>query len=184
MKRLLRIALNIAASLSLLLCAATLALWARSYWAAQYIGWSDPTQFNGVLSMQGLLRIEHATYAGDTAGWSYVTYPVPDRFGLRPELDNRDRRGGALKRFGFGRSTVDYNDDGRKLRHSIYLPHWAAAGLFALLPAIAVPGLVRRRRRAARAAANRCPTCGYDLRATPDRCPECGTRADAVSVSA
>jgi hypothetical protein len=37
---------------------------------------------------------------------------------------------------------------------------------------------LRRRRRRAN---NRCPTCGYDLRASPGRCPECG--ADELSPS-
>ena len=49
---------------------------------------------------------------------------------------------------------------------------------FALLPvaSLARVAWVRWRgfRRRASATANRCPACGYDIRATPGRCPECG----------
>lgn len=169
-----RTAVTAAAMLSLALCAATVAVWVRSHWAAQYVGWSDATQFDGVLSMNGLLRLERGTYPGSKTGWSYVSYPVPDRHGLWPELDARDRRGGALKRIGFGHSVLDFGE-GRQRRYSVYLPHLAAAAAFAILPAVAIPRALHRRRQAARAAANRCVTCGYDLRATPNRCPECGT---------
>jgi hypothetical protein len=57
----------------------------------------------------------------------------------------------------------------------------AAAGI---LPAAwlagSVVGAVRRRRRRA---ANRCPACGYDLRATPGRCPECGAVPKSIQAS-
>jgi hypothetical protein len=86
MKRLARILLNAATALSLILFAATVVLWVRSYWAAQYLGWSDRTQFWGALSMAGLTRLEHGTYADTNQGWSYVTYPQNDRIGLWPEL--------------------------------------------------------------------------------------------------
>jgi hypothetical protein len=35
-------------------------------------------------------------------------------------------------------------------------------------------GIARRARRRARRLHNRCPSCGYDLRASTGRCPECG----------
>ena len=57
---------------------------------------------------------------------------------------------------------------------AIWLPYW-----FLLLPCTFFPLLTCRswmtaRRQQHRAAQNRCPICGYDIRATPTRCPECG----------
>jgi hypothetical protein len=136
--------------LSLLCCATTCAAWVRSHWAAQYLGRSNATHWNGVLSMQGLLRIEHGAYAPEKPGWSYVTYPVPDRNGLWPELNARDRHLGPLQRLGFGLASIDYYHDGKMRRYALYLPHWAAALLFAIPPAIILPRALHRRRQAAR----------------------------------
>src|SRR5690349_21484729 len=55
--------------------------------------------------------------------------------------------------------------------------HWAWFTLLAIAPAVGVPRWCFRAMRARRAAAGRCPRCGYDLRASPDHCPECGTPA-------
>lgn len=54
----------------------------------------------------------------------------------------------------------------------VTVPIWSLAFLFAILPSVR---LFKRLRRSRRVSFNRCPACGYDLRATPDRCPECGT---------
>ncbi|QOV90506.1 hypothetical protein [Humisphaera borealis] len=58
------------------------------------------------------------------------------------------------------------------------VPYPAAMWGTLVLPAVWLLTLfwragVRRRRRWS----NRCPACGYYLRATPDRCPECGSAA-------
>ena len=49
-----------------------------------------------------------------------------------------------------------------------------------VLPAmLTFMGIARRIRRRACRLQNRCPSCGYDLRASKDRCPECGSPTPA-----
>jgi hypothetical protein len=64
---------------------------------------------------------------------------------------------------------------------AIVIPYWSLMTVSLLLPALRGWQMLRTRKRRNE---NRCPTCGYDLRATPreggallDRCPECGAHA-------
>ncbi|HEY2585700.1 MAG TPA: zinc ribbon domain-containing protein [Tepidisphaeraceae bacterium] len=52
------------------------------------------------------------------------------------------------------------------------VPYWFITFLTAAIP---MAWLWVRFRTAQRRRSNRCPACGYDLRASSGRCPECGT---------
>jgi predicted Zn-ribbon and HTH transcriptional regulator len=167
MRRLLRILLNAATVVSLVLCAAITGLWVRSYRAPVPLvvgGPHGPWRFECHL---GEVRLRNPTERPMTGMEQLIwmvtqnTQPVDTEVfvatpGARPteptppmvvvERFNATARCGSL------------------------------AALTAALPALSLTSLHLRRRRVALVERRRlCPACGYDLRATPGRCPECGT---------
>jgi hypothetical protein len=169
--------------LSLLLCAAAVALWVRSYAVSDSFshaqlddpgdmhhstGWDIETGEGGVAVSQSRF---HSTARLDElpSGWVWeprepvnltdVWVGIPTTFATRMGFFRTDAQ-----------SATPYGTSMR-LR-SVGFPVWTLAALTAVLPAARLYRRVGRRSRA-----GRCRTCGYDLRATPDRCPECGTPA-------
>jgi hypothetical protein len=176
-------------ALSLLLFAATIFLWIRSYavwenfilsvghekaWPIIYVINSSDGNLTWVRSISDT-RVEKLRRG-------YRQFPV-DRKGMT-NFEAIFRNAGGKYRFGFGwlRQTCALPDyayagwsifrpDVQRETRVVIIPLWSVAILTGLLP---TGVLIRRIRRRGRAV-GLCPICGYDLRATPDRCPECGT---------
>lgn len=76
-----------------------------------------------------------------------------------------------------------------RLEHAVVLPIWAAMVAFAVLPILAIPRLLKQRRRRCWLRQGRCLACGYQLCGTPAnaggtrRCSECGTVNPATPPS-
>jgi hypothetical protein len=141
---------NLAAAVSLVLCAAAAITWASLWLAA-------PKYFTGRCHV---------------GGRSFVIGAFASHLWLSTYPD-----GGGIWQFDVG---AEWFAAGRgSIRNpqapAYYLQvHWALLIIgFVLLPALRATMWLRQRRRTR---AGCCPRCGYDLRATPDRCPECGTR--------
>lgn len=167
---------TIVSAVSLLLCAATTALWVSS--------WID-----GITVSEGQLLVYHADDPPGTFGvlrdWEHRSTAGIWRM-LR---NNRNWDPSLHERFGFvygsGRFAHQvelpaYRPSNQSSRGVsvdvkyilVALPLWALFVLLAVLPACWAATRIRRR---SRSVAGCCPTCGYDLRASQDRCPECGT---------
>ena len=166
--------LNVLTLVSLLLCVAVVAFWARSHFMGDELRrYLPPHQFE-VLSSGGLVRVGWGEFlAADCPppeGWRGTFWP----FRRGSDTYESDLRQGTT--FGFGyerwvRRTPRLTADTRLTT----FPYWVPALAFAALPALAAVRRLRARRRAR--GLNLCRSCGYDLRATPGRCPECGTEA-------
>jgi hypothetical protein len=165
-RRLRRILLKAATVLSLLLCAATGALWVRSYRTIDDVSYvadgplpSVSYFANSVDGGMTLDRFVRSAPSPPTPG------RVPAGFSARHGEPRRFRP--PLNWLGFG---ADVRTGPFGIQYEVVVPYYAVVLITSVLPALALWRYVRRPRRAD----GHCPKCGYDLRATPERCPECG----------
>jgi hypothetical protein len=145
---------NALAVMSLVVCMAMIALWARSYWRCDVISRASATmnppglRTRTAMSSKGVIALNWANHQS--------SMPVRQSWTRwkRYNSDAVDIRVGWLRKEG---------------SWEVHLPHW----VYILLASV-LPSWWLLRWRARREKAWLCQTCGYDLRATPERCPECG----------
>ena len=151
---------NLAAGVSLLLCFATVGLWARSYRHGDFvcvIGWRTLCDF---ASTSGQLHVEVSGTAA-SSGMDFNT--------REPQyILSQDAPPRSLNFLGFDFVHGPVPNYGYFHFYIVGMPHWFVALLLLLLP---LKWTLRRR-----LISGACANCGYDLRATPERCPECGLR--------
>ena len=189
---------NIAAALSLVLCVATAALWARSYDNADRLDgrlWGKQSFL--IASKQGQMLIVGFRWRGADNWWTWDvrTHAANDIMSFPPgdARQHVNRLGfGIIRRPTyfvmnpvqqtpqgpvdvFGAATATLNGAG------IVVPLWLPLMLSAAVP---VGFVTARVRRACRSRLGHCPTCGYDVRVSPERCPECGALSAALPATA
>jgi hypothetical protein len=197
---------NFLAAASLLLCAALVAAWGRS-WLPEDFRW-------GVADGTAVLVFSRGRYTAMAEREYFSTAPqseapggghYPAGIGLRGFLDQLRRTGEAFPRATGPRANFATpltpppskfralgivwvaSADNEQVNDSRYQYWVAAVPLAWLLIPLAVPPAawaaraLRSRRRRGR---NQCRECGYDLRASPGRCPECGAGAGAPDAIA
>jgi hypothetical protein len=194
-RRVLRFALNLVTALSLalslVLCVAVAALWARSYhrrdaasftWPRDAVsGIATSVQASSFRGRVNLALFRRSTLDLIIAGGHFYSKPLTGRERDWYEFYQQDAN--TWKAMGFV-----YRDDFRRYPvgpgnyyhyyhyRGLVVPYWAALLAAAALPAAWVVRAGRRRRRRRRPGL--CPHCGYDLTGnTSGVCPECGTAA-------
>jgi hypothetical protein len=197
--------LNLLTLLSLLLGAAILVLWVRSYrvpdGVERYVSqeyeradWSIADTFYSVDGRICWLHDRHSDDYGpalsESVQWSWFNPPPPERdfephrnpLTIVRELSQYATLGCATD---LARDGAGLSDQWRVKDFYVIVPHWMLFLPAALIGSALPAGrLVRRLRAAQRRHARRCEACGYDLRTSPHRCPECGEAAPAVVGSA
>jgi hypothetical protein len=179
--------------LSLLACAAAVALWVRSGRVMDEVAWVDGDNvLRAFVSYQGafhLIRAENnsmkrppdwdayrisgiATW-GDLYGDSRLDW---DHLGVMKLSSNPPRVAGPAPKptYPFGPAMHPMGAPTWLLTRpwkAYAIPYWQPVAVLAI-PPLGAALLAWRRSRRRRAGL--CPKCGYDLRATPERCPECG----------
>ena len=174
--------------ISLLLCAAIITLWIRSYFGSDYISRSTLIDSQPhmvvhhsytIILTRGSIRLasEDSTYYSHRAtmpihplarpaNWTYGRLGVGHiHWEELPVRTFWNRLGFHTFNSGLETSFSSSREEG------IAVPTWLPTALFAIPPLLWARPLLKSRRRHR---AGLCPHCGYDIRATPQRCPECG----------
>ncbi len=167
------------ASVSLILCLATIVFWVRSYPARDVAG------------VRCASRGYHTAYAlGTDRGLLAVSiFEMPDAeraaveralgqaletqrfFYVRGEPSRGPERSRWWNGLGFAVETSRLLTGLRTSSTIVFIPMWLPLLITLAAPTAQLTGHLRRVRRRIK---GRCPACGYDLRASPNRCPECG----------
>lgn len=93
------------------------------------------------------------------ASWHVQWSPVEDAIALDAQLDP---------------AHLHFLGVGRAIGGGTIIPLWMPHLLLSAPPLWCVARWLQSRQKRRLIGQQRCPRCGYDLRATPDRCPECG----------
>jgi hypothetical protein len=169
---------TILSAISLALCVATVALWARSHWHNDRIGCVRPTWEVWIHSQNG----HFAIMAGPIFQGANALHPPPGLHyysDIAPAADRDSITNADFRRL----AKLGFAYDSNKLAavrsypvfytgYRLHFPHWLVVALLAIPP---ICRMCRWRRQRYAFQHGLCLVCGYDLRATPDRCPECGT---------
>jgi hypothetical protein len=157
-----RVAFNVAATLSLLLC-----LWLLYSWFRSYV--PSPLRFEPIDGSLMIMWWEGT--APSDAQYDLFNPKAGEKFmGVRGIMRNM-RATTDKQRFGFR-----YLSGGGIYRGMVYhivaIPFWILIPATAVLPALWIH---LRRRQRDRVNFGHCLSCGYDLRESKEKCPECGT---------
>lgn len=161
---------NLGAATALLMCIAVAAIWICSLLRFDDLCWTTPTSCINVVSVHGKLHVQVARATApvwshgqqwDTAFSRSVGYnPGPYRWQVLGFA-----KGFRANRLGRASTAED-----------VYVvPYWFMLVGAAVLLALCLKQVHRRRIVRWRAAHGLCLHCGYDLRASSGRCPECGS---------
>jgi hypothetical protein len=188
-RKLPRVLLNVLTALSLLLCVAACALWARSYSYYDTAGFTRLDNgrgwFGAAYSLNGRMMFLWEPDRPVDKGRFWAQERLSDD--RLPGMKDVDYTAACQHRFlGFGlrKHVSPFLLAGQSrpgVMHMVVWPHWAAAALFAVAPLTRAARWRRRRRRRRRRRAGLCPACAYDLRGIVGRCPECGVAIAAVA---
>ena len=157
------------AGMSLVMCLATVGLWARSYWRADILVYGHPDGWNDhVISTRGQMAISRV----------HATYPRPLGFSRHSNTPRRL----TYNRWGFDwvheKRVPHWGENVTEWKRVVF-PHWCVVVLTAIAPGTLLPSVLRRLKYKH---PGLCPSCGYDLRASPERCPECGRESNAIGT--
>ena len=171
--------LNLLTALSLLAFVASAVMWVRSYFVLDTVRWVHAhgpavTGWTDFYSSAGALGVGRMTLSFRDA----MPQPVQDWWARQQAGSTGWRRAPVRVRGQWAENLLPRRTSVARVhpvfaerQQFVQAPYWLVTLATLPLPAARARRWVLRRRRRAQ---NRCPDCGYDLRATPGLCPECG----------
>ena len=163
-------------AISLLLLVATAALWIRTYWVADSLGWAKEKSVLIAGSSRGRFGSVHIQFGPKHGSWTFQGHRRQTPYPLPTNLPTSGTRG--WPRLGILYDELTPSASTRA--SSLILPAWLIAIIMVVLPASWMVSYRRRLRLKRQQSGELCASCGYDLRATTERCPECGTPINAM----